>query len=260
MNADPEPHISLVIPAWNEEAFLPRLLDTVDEARARYRGGVEAVEVIVANNISTDRTGDIARERGCRVAEVAKRCIASSRNGGAAVAKGEIIAFADADFCIHPETFNYIDDVMRSSGYVGGGTGLAMERWSLGIAATWCMIMPPLLLLGMDGGVWFCRRADFEQTGGYDESVRAGEDVKFLSALKRLGRSRRPKERLANRLTPRRLGLEKAFAIASCRKFDIHGDWHMFTETLRGLYLLAFRRGKVDDLIQRNWYDDINRQ
>jgi hypothetical protein len=33
------PLISLVIPAWNEAAFLPRLLDSVDAARRRYRGG-----------------------------------------------------------------------------------------------------------------------------------------------------------------------------------------------------------------------------
>ena len=260
MEDNSAPHISLVIPAWNEEAFLPRLLDTVKEARARYRRGAEAVEVIVADNSSTDRTAEIARERGCRVAPVTKRCIASSRNGGAAIARGEIVAFVDADFRIHPETFNYIDDVMRSGVCVGGGTGLVMERWSLGIAATWWAIMPPLLLLGMDGGVWFCRRADFEQVDGYNEAVRAGEDVRFLTALKRLGCSRRPKQKLANRFTARRLGLDRAFAIASCRKFDIHGDWHMFSETLRGLYLLLFGRGKIDDLIQRNWYDEVNRQ
>jgi len=261
MNAEPEPHISLVIPAWNEEALLPRLLDTVDKARARYRRGASAVEVIVSDNSSTDRTGDIARERGCRVAKVARRCIASSRNGGAALANGEIVAFADADFRIHPETFNYIDDVMQSPRYIGGGTGFVMERSSPGITATWYLIMPPLLALGMDGGVWLCRRADFDQIGGFDESVRAGEDVWFLAALKRLGRSRRPKQKLANRFTPRRLGLERAFAVVSCRKFDVHGDWHMFRETLRGLcLLLLFRRGAVDDVIQRNWYDDMNRQ
>ena len=45
--------ISLVIPAWNEAACLPRLLDTVDLARASYRGGTAAVEVIVADDGST---------------------------------------------------------------------------------------------------------------------------------------------------------------------------------------------------------------
>ncbi len=58
------PRISLVIPAWNEAEFLPRLLDSVDVARERFASGPEEVEVIVADNGSTDGTGALARERG----------------------------------------------------------------------------------------------------------------------------------------------------------------------------------------------------
>ncbi len=47
---------SLVIPARNEEAYLPRLLETVQEARSRYVRAGKAVEVIVADNASTDST------------------------------------------------------------------------------------------------------------------------------------------------------------------------------------------------------------
>jgi len=61
------PDISLVIPAWNEAAYLPRLLDSVDVARKQYRGGVARIEVIVADNDSTDETPQIAAARGCRV-------------------------------------------------------------------------------------------------------------------------------------------------------------------------------------------------
>ena len=57
--------LSLVIPAYNEEALLPRLLDTVDAARARYTFGADAIEVIVADQGSTDRTAAIATSRGC---------------------------------------------------------------------------------------------------------------------------------------------------------------------------------------------------
>jgi len=58
------PRFSLVIPAHNEEAYLPPLLDTVDAARARYAGGADAVEVVVADNASTDATAEVARARG----------------------------------------------------------------------------------------------------------------------------------------------------------------------------------------------------
>jgi glycosyltransferase involved in cell wall biosynthesis len=140
------PHISLVIPAFNEAEYLPRLLDTVDAAKENYQHGTDRIEVIVADNDSTDATPDIGRARGCHVQYVEKQLIAASRNGGAAVATGEIIAFADADFRIHPETFNFIDSVMARPGYIGGATGLEMERWSPGIAVTWYMILPAIRL------------------------------------------------------------------------------------------------------------------
>jgi len=248
--------ISLVIPAWNEADYLPRLLDTVDAARDRYRNGPGRVEVIVADNCSTDETAQVARARGCWVEHVSKRLIAAARNGGAAVARGDIVAFADADFRLHPETFNYVAAVMRRPGYLGGATGITMERWSLGIAATWYLIMPPLWLYGIDGGVWFCRRSDFQEIGGYDETVPLGEDVEFLRRLKRLGAARRPKQRLATRFTAKKIGLPPAFVLNSSRKFDRHGDWHMIPDVLRGAFYLLFARQKLRQYARRYWYED----
>ena len=54
------PRISLVIPAFNEEAFLPVLLDSVDHARGRYARGGDAIQIVVADNASTDDTAAIA--------------------------------------------------------------------------------------------------------------------------------------------------------------------------------------------------------
>ena len=249
-----KPHISLVIPAFNEAEYLPRLLDTVDAAKANYRHGADSIEVIVADNSSTDATPDIGQARGCRVEHVEKRRIAASRNGGAAVATGETIAFADADFRIHPETFNYIDSVMAKPGYIGGATGLEMERWSLGIAATWYMIMPLLWMFRMDGGVWFCRRSDFIEVGGYDETLHFAEDVAFLRKLKQLGARRRPKEKLATRFTARKLGLEPALVLNSCRKWDQHGDWHMIADVFRAGFYVMFSRRRLKYYARRYWY------
>jgi glycosyltransferase involved in cell wall biosynthesis len=251
-----QPDISLVIPAWNEAACLPRLLDTVAVARGRYRRGADNIEVIVADNSSTDETPQIAATKGCRVAHISKRLIAAARNGGAALARGEIVALADADFRLHPETFNYIDSVMRQGRFVGGATGLTMERWSLGITATWYLIMPPLWLCGIDGGVWFCRRSDFEELGGYDETVPLGEDVEFLRRLKRLGASRRPRQKLATRFTAKKIGIPSALVLNSSRKWDKHGDWHMFPDVFRGAFYLLFSRQRLKDYARRYWYED----
>jgi len=249
------PEISLVIPAWNEAAYLPRLLDSIAAAQDRYRGGPQAVQVIVADNGSTDPTAALALARGCCVVPVARRLIAAARNGGAAAATGDLLAFADADFRLHPETFNYLAAVMQHPGYIGGATGLTMERWSPGIAATWYTIMPALWLFGMDGGVWFCRRCDFEALGGFDETVPLAEDVNFMRRLKRLGAARRPRQRLATHFTARKLGLAPPLVLNSSRKWDRHGDWHMFPDLARAACYTLFSRSRLVEFARRYWYE-----
>jgi len=238
------PRISLVVPAHDEEALLPRLLDSVDTARASLSDSDSAVEVIVADNASTDRTAGIARSRGCRVAAVERRSIAAARNGGAAIARGGILAFTDADGSIHPRTFLAIERAMEDRRFVAGATGVTMERWSPGIALTFALALPWIWILSVDTGVVFCRREDFAAVGGYDEAHRYAEDVEFLFALRRLGRSR------GQRLVRPR-GVK---TIASARKFDQHGDWHYFTRMprLAGRWL-AGRRGR-DEFAERYWY------
>jgi len=237
---------TLVIPAHNEEALLPRLLDTVDVARARYSFGPDAIEVIVADNASTDRTAEIAAARGCRVVSVAKRAIAAARNGGAAQASSTILAFIDADSQIHPETFNGIERALADNRIVGGATGVTMERWSLALVATYAAIIPLVLMTGMDAGVVFCRRSDFLELGGYNERLLVAEDVAFLWALKRLGRSRR------QRLTR----LRSIKAVASTTKFDRHGDWHYFRDFTRMALGRLRNPNAADEFIQRYWYND----
>lgn len=221
------PRYSMIVPAYNEERLLSRLLDSTDRAREAYAGTGE-VEVIVADNKSTDRTASIAAARGCRVVSVEKRVIAAARNGGARVARGEILTFIDADSQVHPRTFLEIDSALATGRVVGGATGVTLERWSAGIAITWAVMVTMVLVTGMDTGVVFCRRQDFEAMGGYDEDLLVAEDVAFLQALRRLGKTR------GQRLTR----VTSAKGVASTRKFDEFGDWHCFPLAVNGLWHL----------------------
>ncbi len=240
------PRLSLVIPAFNEAVLLPRLLDTVDAARGRYRHGPDAIEVIVADNASTDQTSSIGAARGCLVAGVEKRMIGAARNGGAALASTPLLCFVDADMQVHPDTFNAIELALADPRIVGGATGVTMERWSAGIALTYAMLVPFVWLTRMDTGVVFCRREDFALVGGYDEDRHFAEDVDFLWKLTQLGWSRR--QRLT-RLRPFK-------AIASTRKFDRHGDWHYFGMMPR-LVAGTLRRGASGSrAARRYWYED----
>jgi glycosyltransferase involved in cell wall biosynthesis len=251
-SAPKPPRFSLVIPAFNEEALLPRLLDSVDRARVLYAGGPESVEVIVADDGSTDATADIARDRGCLTVPAGARRIARARNAGARAARGTILAFVDADSQIHPETFNTIDHLLSSGRVIGGTTGAVFERQSTGLRCTCAAIallglafrgVRALRRRGMDTGVVFCARADFEALGGYREDYRWGEDVWLLFDLRRRGwRSGRRLE-----------GATSAPAVYSTRKFDRYGDWHYFTMPIRIVWQALFDR---DDAARRYWYGE----
>ena len=239
---------SVIIPAYNEAKLLPRLLDSISIAAARY--GRDQVEIIVADNMSTDKTGIIAESKGCRIVTVTKRRIAAARNGGANAANGEILCFIDADSELHPNTLRKIDEAMRDDNIIAGATGVFLERRSIGLIATYLMMLPMLWLTGMDTGVVFCRREDFDPIGGYNEELYFAEDVAFLYSLKRRGKAKR------QRLTR----LSGVKALGSTRKFDENGDWHYFPMLAMSLAILIRKGFKVfrrqDDIpcLTNYWY------
>jgi predicted glycoside hydrolase/deacetylase ChbG (UPF0249 family) len=237
------PRFSVVIPAYNEARYLPRLLDSIDVARAAYGASPSAIEVIVADNASTDRTAAIAAERGCRVAHQPKRVISAVRNAGAAVARGQVLAFIDADSELHPNTFDAIDQALHDD-VIGGATGVTMDRWSSGIVLIFTIQELAGRLTGWDTGVVFCRRADFETVGGYDENVLYSEDFAFYGTLRRLARTRRQ----------RFVRLHGVRAVTSARKFEQFGNlkWPLANLAVLGLSAIHARRARA--LIERYWY------
>lgn len=238
------PRFSVIIPAFNEEELLPRLLASLARAAHPFPGPGPAVEVIVADNGSTDATAAIARSRGCKVVTVDQRVIGAVRNGGARVAVGEILCFIDADSVVHPATFAEIAAVLAAGDCAVGASGVRMERRSPGIGATYLLLAMLTRLFAFDTGMVFCRRVDFAAVGGYRENLLCAEDVDFMWRLKRLGGKRGARFRR----------LPRARAITSTRKFDRHGDWHYFPMLVRlsvfGLFWRAGARGRIWDY----WY------
>lgn len=86
------PSLAVVIPAKDEEGFLPALLASL---RSQTR---QPDQVIVADAQSTDRTREIAREFGAMVVDGGMP--GPGRNRGATVATTDLLFFIDADAVI----------------------------------------------------------------------------------------------------------------------------------------------------------------
>lgn len=98
--------VSVVIPAYNEEAYLENCLKSLRNQE------VKPDEIIVINNGSTDNTAEIARKYKAIVKE-RPRNRTLSRNVGFDNAKFEIIARTDADTIVPKYWIKHIKEVFK---------------------------------------------------------------------------------------------------------------------------------------------------
>jgi len=91
------PRVSVVVPAYNEAELLPGCLASLQAQD--YAG---EVEVIVADNASTDATARLADELGAVVVHEPHPGVCWARQRGTLAARGDIIVSTDADTTFHP--------------------------------------------------------------------------------------------------------------------------------------------------------------
>jgi len=178
--------ISFIIPAWNEESVLGPTLEALNAARPHL---AVPSEVIVADDGSTDRTAEIARQHGARVVPVQHRQIAGTRNAGAREAQGDVLIFIDADTIVTPEAVRAAVEAVRS-GAVGGGCAI---RYSGRIPAYLRVLIPIEVWFARRMGIafgcfLFSTRTAFEAAGGFDPSLYATEEITLSLALRRQGK------------------------------------------------------------------------
>lgn len=87
------PFVTIVIPVRNEERILGQCLESI----AALDYPQDRLEVIVADSLSTDRSRAIAEQYGAVVVPNPKQTVVSGRNRGLETARGEFVAFTDAD-------------------------------------------------------------------------------------------------------------------------------------------------------------------
>ena len=168
------PSISVVIPAFNEEKLLPRLLASIRKQ------DFTDYEIIVADAGSTDGTASVARAFGAKV--VRGGLPGKGRNCGAVRARGDFLFFLDAD-------------VKLPKGFLRDAHGEMEERFldlatcdvkplsSLFIDRVLHRLLNVILRMGQHTShphaPGFCiliSRRLFERVGGFDERLRLAED------------------------------------------------------------------------------------
>lgn len=93
----PDPQVSLVIPAYNEEAHILRTLSSLSFSVTQ-----QTIEIIVVDNNSNDRTTEFVEGTGVTLLREVRQGVKHARNAGLEQAKGKIILNADADSIYSP--------------------------------------------------------------------------------------------------------------------------------------------------------------
>ncbi len=206
-----QPTLSVIIPAWNEEKYIGRAIDSLKHAAAIYeRERGATAEIIVVNNNSSDRTGDVARQHGAQVVHEPVNNIGKARNAGARAARGRYIAFCDADNQVTENLLVLIHDHLEDPHSAGGGTWIEPANHNLKIDFFYFIWHIYVNCSRVGVGMMHCRKADFELFGGFDETIYAAEDVQLAYDLKKIGKPRGQKFNL----------IKKGWVITSTRKID----------------------------------------
>ena len=176
--------LSIIIPTYNEEEYLPILLDSIKSQ------SFDDYEIIVADANSTDKTREIAESYGCIVVDGGLPAV--GRNNGAKIAKGDYLLFLDSDL-------ELTEDYLRNALYE-----FRMER--LGIAITQMTPMSNKIedKIFHDFANYFmisvekikphgagcygiiARKELHDRCNGFDEDLTFGEDTDYIERLAKI--------------------------------------------------------------------------
>ena len=175
---------SVVVSALDERADLNRSLRAINRAVQAIRTDAEIV-VVVRDPGSP--YADLAVSSGAKVVPILRANVAVARNAGAAATTGQILVTIDAGRVMSPLAFAEIERLLATGCYVGGGAVQHPDRHTLTIDALMALARLTTYLNGLGGGMYWCRREDFDAIGGFDERVATVDDFDFARRLRAHG-------------------------------------------------------------------------
>ncbi len=185
--AELSPRISVIVPAHNAARYLYGALHSI------LNQSIADIEVIVANDASSDSTRSIAEaicDDRVRVLDLPRGGLASTRNRGAAVAKGRFLAFADADDLNASRRLEKQLEILDSDLSIGAvgcdqvifsDDGSVIQRGIFPVSPGACEVAA-YSYNPMSSAI-VIRRELFEAVGGYCEGMELAEDYELNTRL-----------------------------------------------------------------------------
>ncbi|SCX52710.1 Glycosyltransferase, GT2 family [Pseudomonas sp. NFACC32-1] len=180
--------VSIVIPMYNEARHIGRTLLAAQQAA---RQAQLECELIVVDNGSDDHGPRIANELGARVLIVPGVHIGALRNRGAALASGQWLAFIDADIEMPADWLTLMLELEGQGDVLG--LDLDTPRQAPWFAEAWqrrsqrADSRPLHRVQWLPSANLLMRRSWFDRVGGFDETLRTGEDKDFSLRLRQAG-------------------------------------------------------------------------
>ncbi|HLD01113.1 MAG TPA: glycosyltransferase family A protein [Candidatus Nanoarchaeia archaeon] len=183
------PKFSIVIPANNEENYLPKTLESINNQNYK------DYEVIVVANGCTDKTVEVVTNLindfgfpNLRLLRLEAANVSRARNYGASKSQGEVVIFLDADTTLEPDSLqkinqNFTEEFSSATAKVRPDD----DRFKFKFAMWFKNTYRKLGFSYSCGGMLACRRNFFEAVNGYDHTVVVMEHKGLLNKLRSYG-------------------------------------------------------------------------
>ncbi len=184
--------VSVVIPALNEEDYLPRTLSSIQKIEHPDFD----TEIIVVDGGSTDKTASLAQEAGARVLTLSRDGIGRARQKGLEEARGEMIAFTDADTLVPPHWLTAHLKILTQPGVaatfgpykVDTVGGFPLYSSLINNRILFIKFLPPSLrVLYTPGQNFVFWKEKAQKIGGFDVNLKVMEDVDLALRLRGQG-------------------------------------------------------------------------
>lgn len=177
--------LSIIIPTFNEEKFLPKLLNSIKKQT------LQPSEIIIADAFSQDSTRKIAKAFGVKVIDGGLPPVA--RNNGAKVATQEVLLFLDSDVVL-PASFLEETFTEMAKRKLAIASCLVTPRSSLKIDKVLHQFVNQYMRLTqkinthIPGACIFVKKEIHQKIKGFDESLILAEDHDYVRRAKKVGK------------------------------------------------------------------------